>query len=176
MFQLLVSIDVDMIVNVSGGERRPDGDVRFEDDEGDESCERDKTNWWDTWEGAKMHANCWRKSTRAKHVGKIWWSFMFQELKTTLGSRVKHLEDELAKSERAREEMKEKQYEGNLWWQLPIWYIETKKWLMFAKTWNIPFLRLPLVDLVSVSFRQSWHLLNFWNRMHAVFSEARRET
>ena len=44
MFQLLVSIDVDMIVNVSGGERRPDGDVRFEDDEGDESCERDKTN------------------------------------------------------------------------------------------------------------------------------------
>ena len=39
---------------------------------------------------------------------------MFQELKTTLGSRVKHLEDELAKSERAREEMKEKQDEGNL--------------------------------------------------------------
>ena len=44
MFQLLVSIDIDMIVNVSGGERRPDGDVRFEDDEGDESCKRDKTN------------------------------------------------------------------------------------------------------------------------------------
>ena len=44
MFQLLMSIDVDMIVNVSGGERRPDGDDRFEDDEGDESCERDKTN------------------------------------------------------------------------------------------------------------------------------------
>lgn len=30
---------------------------------------------------------------------------MFQELKTTLGNRVKHLEDELAKSESAREEM-----------------------------------------------------------------------
>ena len=44
MFQLLMSIDVDMIVNVSGGERRPDRDVRFEDDEEDESCERDKTN------------------------------------------------------------------------------------------------------------------------------------
>ena len=29
MFQLLVSIDVDMIVNVSGGERRPDRDVRL---------------------------------------------------------------------------------------------------------------------------------------------------
>ena len=41
-----MSIDVDMIVNVrlSGGQRRPDRDVCFEDDEGDESCKRDKTN------------------------------------------------------------------------------------------------------------------------------------
>ena len=51
----------------------------------------------------------------AKREGKTRFSCLMclQELKMTLGGRVKHLEEELAKSERAREELKEKR-EGEM--------------------------------------------------------------